>query len=139
MYLLSRRYGRRLAMGWPGRLLHLTPGRLERAEVWFRRWGVLAIIFGRHIPGCRIPITVAAGVFAVPWPVFAASVAVSTAVWAGFFLAMGILFGRHAQELLSRNRWGLLAVPVLACVGLVGLLIYRHRTARAPSARRGAA
>src|SRR5712692_1588523 len=47
-----------------------APRRLERAERWFERYGVLAIIFSRHIPGFRVPITVAAGVFKIRYQVF---------------------------------------------------------------------
>jgi len=43
--------------------LHLTPQRLERAEGWFVRWGAWALIFGRHIFGLRVPLTVAAGTY----------------------------------------------------------------------------
>src|SRR5204862_76528 len=54
--------------------------RLAKAEVWFKRYGVLAIIFGRHIPGFRIPITVACGAFRIPYPVFAPSPAASISI-----------------------------------------------------------
>ena len=90
LYLISRRWGRRLVTSGFAEYVHLSHERLEKAEVWFRRYGVLAIIFGRHIPGFRIPITVACGVFRIRYPVFAASVAVSTAIWAGVVLIIGI-------------------------------------------------
>src|SRR5256884_9980677 len=63
LYLISKRYGRRLAESQFAEYVHLSHERLAKAEVWFKRYGVLAIIFGRHIPGFRIPITVTCGVF----------------------------------------------------------------------------
>jgi len=48
LYLLSRRYGRRLLEHRLAGVLHLTPDRLETAEHSFRRWGPWALIFGRH-------------------------------------------------------------------------------------------
>jgi membrane protein DedA with SNARE-associated domain len=65
---------------------------------------VIAIIFGRHIPGFRVPITVAAGVFKVSYPLFAVSVAVSTAIWAGVFIVIGINFGPRIEAFLSLHR-----------------------------------
>src|SRR5260370_19446699 len=62
LYLVSRRYGRRLLEHRLARFLHLTPARLEEAEDWFRRYGPWALIFGRHIPGFPFPLTVAAGI-----------------------------------------------------------------------------
>ena len=93
LYLLSRRYGRRLLEHRLARFFDLTPERMVSAEHWFRRWGPWALIFGRHIPGFRVPLTVAAGILELPYGIFALSVAVSSAIWAGVFLLLGALFG----------------------------------------------
>src|SRR5216110_2563235 len=99
LYSVSTRWGRRMATSHFAEYIHLSHERLERAEYWFKRYGVLAIIFGRHIPGFRIPITVACGVFRVPYRVFAPSVAVSTAIWAGIMLYIGVNFGPRFENL----------------------------------------
>jgi len=100
LFFISRRFGRHLVKSSFAEYVHLTPERLAKADTWFKRYGVLAIIFGRHIPGFRIPITVACGVFRIRYPVFAASVAVSTAIWAGVVLIIGINFGPRLADLL---------------------------------------
>jgi membrane-associated protein len=118
LYLLSRRFGRRLVDGRVGEILHITPERMVRAERAFKRWGVLAIIFGRHIPGLRVPITVVAGTLRTPYPVFAASVAVSSAVWAGIFLIVGVKVGTRVSGFLSAHHstyfviGGLIAIAI---------------------------
>ena len=132
LYLLSRRWGRRLATSQFAEYVHLSHERLERAERWFRRYGVLAIIFGRHIPGFRIPITVASGVFQVPWQLFAPSVAVSTAVWAGVMLFIGVNFGPRFAELLRAHTqiyfiWGAIVVGLVVSI----FIRQRIRAARA--------
>ncbi|TMD39018.1 MAG: hypothetical protein E6I89_05750 [Chloroflexi bacterium] len=68
LFFISRRFGPRLVSSSFAEYVHLTPERLAKAEQWFKRYGVLAIIFGRHIPGFRIPITVACGVFRIRYP-----------------------------------------------------------------------
>jgi membrane-associated protein len=120
LYFISRRWGRRLAESRYAHVVHLSPERLQRAEEWFARYGVLAIIFGRHIPGFRVPITLAAGVLRVRYPVFAASVAVSTAIWAGVFLIIGINFGGRLEAFLRvhRETYWLMAVVVVVVVSL---------------------
>ena len=115
LYLLSRRYGRRLLEHRLAGLLHLTPQRMDRAEIWFTRWGPWALIFGRHIPGLRVPLTVAAGVLNLHYRVFAASVAVSSAAWAGAFLVVGATFGDGIERSI-RSR------PLLYA-GLVGAIV----------------
>lgn len=119
LFFLSKRYGRRLAEGSFGAFVHLSPQRLERAERWFKRYGVLAIIFGRHIPGFRVPITVAAGVFRVRYPLFAVSVAISTAIWAGVVIIIGINYGNRLEHFLLLHSymyvvWAAIVVAIVA-------------------------
>lgn len=121
LFLISRRFGHRLVKSSLAEYVHLTPARVARAEQWFKRYGVLAIIFGRHIPGFRIPITVASGIFEVRYPVFAASVAVSTAIWAGVVLIIGINYGPHLADLLRAHGflyfvWGAVVVLLVLSV-----------------------
>lgn len=119
LFFISRRYGRRLVHSRVADFAHLTPQRLARAEAWFARYGVLAIIFGRHIPGFRVPITVAAGILNVRWHVFAASVGISTAIWAGIFLVVGIKYGSRFENFLRLHSslyfvWGAIIVLLIA-------------------------
>jgi membrane protein DedA with SNARE-associated domain len=126
LFFISRRFGRRLAQGRFAEVVHLSPERLDKAERWFEKYGVIAIIFGRHIPGFRVPITLAAGVLRVKYSVFAASVAVSTAIWAGIVLLVGINFGpRMGQFLrLHREMYWLWAGVVLV---MIILIVFRMR------------
>jgi membrane protein DedA with SNARE-associated domain len=138
LYLISRRFGRRLVESSFGEYVHLSPDRIARADAWFKRYGVLAIVFGRHIPGFRIPITVASGTFGVPYRIFAPSVAVSTAIWAGVVLTIGVNYGPRLENLLRAHTqlyfvWG--AFVVL----LVLTLFVRQRRRAAAQAREAAA
>ena len=128
LFFISKRYGRRLAEGRFGEAVHLSPERLNRAEQWFNRYGVLAIIFGRHVPGFRVPITVAAGVLRVRYPVFAASVAVSTAIWAGIVMVIGINYGPRMEAFLNVHRvtYWIWAGIVLV---MVAVIVYRIQKA----------
>jgi membrane protein DedA with SNARE-associated domain len=121
LFLISRKFGRRLVESDLAEYVHLSHSRLKRAEGWFDRWGVLAIIFGRHIPGFRIPITVMAGIFRVRYPVFAASVAVSTAIWAGIVLIVGINYGPRLADLLRVHSylyftWGAIVLALVLTI-----------------------
>src|SRR5256885_9363971 len=120
-FLIPRRFGRRLVESSFAEYVPLTPGGVAKAEQGFKRYGVLAIIFGRHIPGFRIPITVASGIFEVRYPVFAASVAVSTAIWAGVVLIIGINFGPRLADLLRAHSilyfiWGGIVVALILSI-----------------------
>jgi membrane-associated protein len=140
LYLLSRRWGHRLVTNRLGAVLHLDPDRVDRIEGWLARWGAVTIILGRHLPGFRIPITVMAGTFEVPYRVFALSVAVSTAVWAGIWLLLGRRFGRVIAHLFFQHRWFYLAAVGLVVLALAYVVVRAWRaTARinGPRARDG--
>jgi membrane protein DedA with SNARE-associated domain len=123
LFLVSRRWG-------PALLRHplvrdglgVDEARLATVRRWSARWGALAIIFGRHVPGFRIPVTVLAATTGVRYRIFAPSVAISTAVWAGFGLWLGATFGQSLGNLLARYPWiylvglGLVIVAVAAAL-----------------------
>jgi len=132
LYLISRRWGGRLVRGRLGSLIHLSPRRLATAERWFSRWGALAIIFGRHIPGFRVPITVAVGIFGVPYRTFVFGVTISTAVWAGFWLWVGAHFGARIGHFLGGHRWAYLVVGVVI-LALIAAAITRMVRAEEPA------
>jgi membrane-associated protein len=128
LYWISRRWGPAI-LGHPVmvRLLHLDERRLEKVRGWFDRWGALAIIFGRHLPGFRIVITVIAATMGVPYRVFAPSVAVSTAIWAALGLWVGATFGQSIGHLLSQNTWIYLAALGLLIVVLAVTVVRAWR------------
>jgi membrane protein DedA with SNARE-associated domain len=135
LYWASRLWGRRV-LGHPrvSALLRLDADRLAQAERWLERWGVLAIIFGRHVPGLRIPITVVAGTLKVPYSTFVPSVAVSSAVWAAVGLWLGATFGRSITSFLTGNLliYLLVIVAVVVVVAFAVIQIWR-RTRRSES------
>jgi membrane protein DedA with SNARE-associated domain len=131
MYLISRRWGERLLRGRLGAALHVDAAALVRAERWLDRWGPIVIIFGRHLPGFRIPITVAAGTFKVRYRVFAPSVAVSTAIWAGVWFLLEARFGRQVGRFANAHRWTYVVIAAVLLFAIVSLIV---RAARAKPA-----
>ena len=127
LYLLSRRYGRRLLQHRVARFLELTPDRLDRAEEWYARFGPWTLIFGRHIPGFRVPLTVAAGILNLRYRIFAISVAISSAAWAGVFLLLGVLFGDTLERAIRSSPLAYGGVAAMIVVAIVGVAFIRSR------------
>ena len=96
LYWISRFLGGRVVSRF-GRFLRLKPSHFERAERWFERYGALAIIIGRLIPGLRIAVAVAAGVVKVKFWKFAVYTGVSAAIWAGAYMGIGWALGSQYQ------------------------------------------
>ena len=129
LYLVARRWGRPLVEGRLGNAFHLTPHGLHRAERSFARWGPFALILGRHIPGARMPITIAAGILRVRYPLFIGCVAVSTAIWAAILLVIGDVIGKQVAAIVHAHPVAYLLIPavVLIMCGYFCLRLLRSR------------
>lgn len=126
LYWLSSKWGNTIVFKF-GQFLHLHPEKLLAVEKVFNKYGVWVIIFGRHIPGFRIPITVFAGMSSVTYRTFILSTFVSTIFWVIFYLDLGIRLGsrvRHFLRAQSSHWMIILGVLVLAFIAFV---IYQRR------------
>jgi membrane protein DedA with SNARE-associated domain len=137
VFAASRRFGPRLVSGRVGRALQLTPERVERAQRWFHRWGPLAIIASRYVPGLRWVMAVACGSLRIPYRTFWASTVISAAVWSGLLLTAGVTFGDAIGTFALAHAWIGLLLPLPAAVVLTTLLVrigFQRRAAAFPTA-----
>ena len=124
LFAASRRFGPRLVEGRIGATLRLTPGRIERARRWFRRWGPLAIAIARYVPGLRWAMAVTCGSLGISYRMFCVSTGVSAAIWSGLLLTAGVTVGDTIGGILQAHPWIVLLLPLpAACV--VGVTILR--------------
>ena len=114
LYAVARHFGHPFVLRF-GRYVGLDSERLDRVERAFRRWGPLAIIIGRHIPGMRIYLSAFAGIFEVPLKIFVPSVAISAILWATIFIEIGRVLGRNSRSPCSCSvlwSWRLCTSPM---------------------------
>ncbi len=124
-YAIGRRYGTalfaRLGRRFPR---HFGPKNVAFAENVFRRWGVLAVFFGRFIALLRIFAGPLAGALKMHYPRFLVANALGGVVWAGGTTMAVYYLGVIAETWLTRFSWIALIVAVVA--GLtVGFLVKR--------------
>jgi len=100
LYTIVRRGGRPVLDRY-GRFLHLNEKRITTLEGWLGRYGPLAIVAGRLIPGLRTPTTVMSGLFEVPYRVFAPSTALAALLWASLYFFAGSLLAAQWQNLVA--------------------------------------
>lgn len=111
-----------------GRWLHLTPERLERAERWFLRWDVWAVLVGRITPVARSFISIPAGVFESPLGRYSLLTAVGNAVWCFALAGVGWGLGSSWQSFNDNFKWAEYAV-VAGILVLAAYWIVRRRRA----------
>ncbi|HEX5506024.1 MAG TPA: DedA family protein, partial [Thermomicrobiales bacterium] len=135
LYWLARRGGRPVVRRY-GRFLHLHPERVARMEARYRRWGPWAIILGRLIPGLRTPTSAMAGLFDVPYRVFAPCTACSALIWALFYFYFGALLApawRRAADFVAGNldeSFGIILLLGAALVATILALRWHHAARR---------
>jgi membrane protein DedA with SNARE-associated domain len=137
LFLASRRFGQRLLTSRMGSALHLTPSRVARAQAWFGRWGPVAIVVSRYVPGLRWAMAVACGILGVSYRTFWFSTAISAAVWAAVMLILGVTVGDAIGQAIVSHAWIGLLLPVPAATvlttGLVRLFVTRRAVTSVPA------
>jgi membrane protein DedA with SNARE-associated domain len=88
------RWGGRPLLERHGRWFHLSPGRLDRAEAWFDRWGPLGVLLGRVTPLVRSFVSIAAGILEMPLGIYTVLTLVGSAIWAFAFAGAGYGLGK---------------------------------------------
>jgi membrane protein DedA with SNARE-associated domain len=130
----GRRGGRPL-LERRGRWLHLDAAKLDRAEVWFARWGDWAVLIGRVTPVVRSFISIPAGIFRAPLGRYVVLTAIGSAIWAFAFAGAGWAAGASWERIDHAFRFLDVAVAVVV-VALASWLALRFvRGRRRPAER----
>lgn len=102
LYYISARWGKTLVLKL-GKYLHVDEEKLLQVELKFKKYGVWVIIFGRHIPGFRIPITIFSGISGVSYKTFIIGTFISVVFWIALYLSIGEKLGKSAINSLHSN------------------------------------
>jgi membrane protein DedA with SNARE-associated domain len=111
-------YGGRPFLDRRGRLLHLGPDRLERAEHWFERWGGWAVLLGRLTPVVRSFISIPAGVFRAPLGSYTGLTAIGSAVWCFALAGAGWALGSSWERFHRGFRYADYVVAAAVAAGV---------------------
>ena len=87
------RWGGRPLLERYGRRVHVGPRALLRAERWFDRFGIWAVLLGRVTPIVRSFISIPAGVFRAPLPAYVLLSFIGSSIWCFGFAAVGWAVG----------------------------------------------
>lgn len=129
-YAIGRKGGRPL-LAWLARRFpkHFGEPQIAMAERSFQRWGMWAVFFGRFIALLRIFSGPLAGVLKMRYWKFLTANALGGVVWAGGTTIVVYEVGKVAEAWLQRFSYVGLGVAV--AIGLVSMLLVRHRAKKA--------
>lgn len=128
LFFLSRRWGQVLVIQL-AKFVFIKEKHIRQAERLFAKYGILAIIVGRHIPGLRIPVTIFAATSGIKYLTFIVSTFVSTSVWIWFYLSAGKRLGAHFHTEVQKYigfSLGFIAVVTIGILLIHSVGLYRE-------------
>jgi membrane protein DedA with SNARE-associated domain/uncharacterized tellurite resistance protein B-like protein len=133
VYVVARRYGRRLFASPTGRRL-LAPRSLAIIEREYLRLGTAGIFISRFLPGIRAVVPPFAGLVGLGAFRTLAPMGLASAIWYGGITILGAVIGAEWQRITGLiagvNRTLFIATLVLVAAGGVWYLVRRRQRAR---------
>jgi membrane protein DedA with SNARE-associated domain len=127
LFLLARKYGKKIIDKF-GRFIDLDLKKLNSFEGFFRKYGPIAIIIGRHVYGFKVPITLFSGISKMSYPTFLISIIISDSLWIPFYLQIGRKLGPKTMRLFHLyhfNHWYYLFLLVPLAFALLPFFLMR--------------
>jgi membrane protein DedA with SNARE-associated domain len=116
-------YGGRPYLERHGRWLHITPGKLDKAERWFDRWGDWAVLVSRVTPVVRSFISIPAGIAEMRLGRYTVLTFLGTLPWCFGIAAAGLALGAGWERFHESFRYADYAVLALVVAGVVAFVV----------------
>ena len=139
--LLDKEKIKRLFSGKLGKALHLQPKDAAKAEDWFKRYEVWAVLLCRCVPIVRSLISIPAGMSKMRPVPFVVLTVIGTAVWNTVIVCIGAMAGdAWEKSLVSIGKYQTLLLGLLL-VGVGAYIIFvlqkRYRRSAKKSSKDG--
>ncbi|MBR1798955.1 MAG: DedA family protein [Bacteroidales bacterium] len=130
-YFLARWLGRPIIYAFAnsrwGRLLQLSAEKVQRAEEYFNKHGVVSTLVGRLIPVIRQLISIPAGLCRMNLFVFSLYTTLGALVWNCILALLGHLAYRAADPTVIERYSSQLSIIIVALLGVVvAFFVVRH-------------
>jgi membrane protein DedA with SNARE-associated domain len=120
-------YGGRCWIERHGRVIHVTPERLEQADRWFQRYGTRAVLISRCLPIIRTFISLPAGIARMPFWQFTLYTLIGCIPWVIALALLGVWAGSAWETWHSRLEILDYVVGAAIVVGVVYLFVRSRR------------
>ena len=128
LYYFGQLAGRPALERW-GHKVRLRPEDLERADVWFARYGDWVVFFGRLVPGVRSVVSIPAGSSSMSMPRFLALTTAGSLIWNALLIGAGWALGHEWERIsgmVDSASTVIVAALAVLCIGAAGVFVRRR-------------
>jgi membrane protein DedA with SNARE-associated domain len=126
-------YGGRPILLKYGKYIFFNERKFNMAERLFNKYGGIAVVIGRCLPGVRTFISFPAGVARYPMGRFIVFTIIGTIPWTLLLVWAGSILGSHWRDLIAYNHYFIAAVVIVAAIAAALFLWRRCRSRKRAS------
>ncbi|HEY1458218.1 MAG TPA: DedA family protein, partial [Solirubrobacteraceae bacterium] len=115
-----------------GAKLHMGPAQIERADIWFQRYGQPTVLFGRMVPLIRAFVSLPAGVAKMPFWRFTVLSLIGATPWVLALALIGHAVGGDWTSVRNGFEYVDYVVVALIVAGIGYGILRRRRKSREP-------
>ncbi len=114
-----------------GKWLRLTTDDVDRAEAWFDRRAVVAVLVGRCVPLIRSVVSIPAGFRRMPFGIFTLYTLIGSLVWNAVLISIGYALRDNWEDVEPALDWFQYVVLALILAAIVWFIWRRRFSAQA--------
>jgi membrane protein DedA with SNARE-associated domain len=123
IYLIALYGGRQLVLKY-GNRLGVDKKKLDIADVWFKKYGTLAVFFGRMAPGVRELISIPAGIARMEFVKFSIFTFAGSFVWSAFLGSVGYFLAEAWRDIGLGSIIGIVGIVIV--LAIVFYFVFNH-------------
>jgi membrane protein DedA with SNARE-associated domain len=125
VYWLARLAGRPLLLSY-GRLILITPEKIQKSENWMSHYGAAGVFVARLLPGARQLVGIPAGIARMNYLSFSAFTLLGAAIWCSVLCWLGIKIGADITKGEMHKVVFFVGGTALVLGGLYYFFVHRH-------------
>jgi membrane protein DedA with SNARE-associated domain len=124
IYFLSRKVGRIVILKI-GKYILINENKLQKSEIWFQKYGKVAVLLGRLAPGIRELISVPAGLAKMNLISFILFTFIGSFLWSLSLTMIGFYLGDAWDEFSQESSKAFHFISIIIIISIIVILVYK--------------
>lgn len=124
IYFLSLKVGRVVILKI-GKYILINETKLQKSEIWFQKYGKVAVLLGRLAPGIRELISVPAGLAKMNLIPFVLFTFIGSFLWSLSLTMIGFYLGDAWDEFSQESSKAFHLISIIIIISITAILVYK--------------